>query len=353
LAAKLPFPLLLSWHTSLVTLYYNGTITVKGVDVRKKAFVTVIVFLIIASFALAQSNTPSNCPSSTIQQATASDSTLRVVRDFLLDPRIDTVLDNPESNIENIETVQQAFWGEAFPLLSQCTQLLEASILIGRGLDEMLIIMSLTLADRDTTVHQDALDEIVRDLATLDLFGETEQEAARPTELPDTETYYVTSSTANVRGCADSNCERLTTLSYGDDIEVIERVDGDSVAGSTRWYRVLLSDGREGFIHSSLVSTTRPVAGSSGNSGSSTGSTGSSNNASSSNNVQPTEVPQQQEQPTQPPPPPAPVGYSCDCNKTCGAMTCEEAYFQLNTCGCGARDNDNDGVPCESVCSGG
>jgi hypothetical protein len=176
----------------------------------------------------------------------------------------------------------------------------------------------------------------------------------RPTEA-DTDTYYVTGSTANVRSCSETSCDRLTTLSYGDDIEVIERTDGASVAGSTRWYRVLLADGREGFIHSSLVSTTRPVAGSSNNSGgSNSGSTGSTNNASSSTNVQPTEVPQQQAQPTQPPPPPpAPVGYSCDCNKTCGAMTCEEAYYQLNTCGCGARDNDNDGVPCESVCSGG
>jgi hypothetical protein len=178
----------------------------------------------------------------------------------------------------------------------------------------------------------------------------------RPTEV-DTTTYYVTGSTANVRSCSTSTttCNVLTALSWGDDIEVIEQVEGVSVAGSTRWYRVLLNDGREGYIHGGLVSRTRPIAGSSGggsssNSGSSTGST---NNAGSSNNVQPTQVPQQQAQPTQPPPPPAPSGYTCDCNKTCGAMTCEEAYFQLNTCGCGARDNDNDGVPCESVCSGG
>lgn len=45
--------------------------------------------------------------------------------------------------------------------------------------------------------------------------------------------------------------------------------------------------------------------------------------------------------------------HGCDCSKTCGSMSCEEAYFQLNQCGCGARDGDNDGVPCESVCSGG
>ena len=42
-------------------------------------------------------------------------------------------------------------------------------------------------------------------------------------------------------------------------------------------------------------------------------------------------------------------GYSCNCAKTCGAMSCEEAYFQL-ACGCSARDGDSDGVPCEAQC---
>jgi hypothetical protein len=187
---------------------------------------------------------------------------------------------------------------------------------------------------------------------------DTEQPSStpRPAEV-DTDTYYVTGSTANVRSCSTTDCERVTALSYGDDVEVIESVDGASVSGSTQWYRVLLTDGHEGFIHSSLVSRTRPVAGSSNDSGSGSGSSGGSSSGSTgSTNVQPTAVPQQaqptaapQVQPTQPPV----VGYSCDCNKTCGAMTCDEAYFQLNTCGCGARDNDNDGVPCESVCSGG
>lgn len=51
--------------------------------------------------------------------------------------------------------------------------------------------------------------------------------------------------------------------------------------------------------------------------------------------------------------PPA-TGYSCNCSKTCPNMSsCEEAYFQLNNCGCSARDGDGDGVPCESICPGG
>jgi endonuclease YncB( thermonuclease family) len=61
-------------------------------------------------------------------------------------------------------------------------------------------------------------------------------------------------------------------------------------------------------------------------------------------------------QPTQAPAPPAPPApaYTCDCSKTCGAMSsCEEAYFQLNQCGCSRRDGDGDGVPCEEICPGG
>lgn len=40
----------------------------------------------------------------------------------------------------------------------------------------------------------------------------------------------------------------------------------------------------------------------------------------------------------------------CDCNLTCTVIaTCEDAYYQLNTCGCTGRDSDGDGVPCEST----
>lgn len=53
-------------------------------------------------------------------------------------------------------------------------------------------------------------------------------------------------------------------------------------------------------------------------------------------------------------PPRAAPGFACDCGKTCPAMvSCEEAYFQLNQCGCTARDGDSDGVPCEIICPGG
>ena len=50
----------------------------------------------------------------------------------------------------------------------------------------------------------------------------------------------------------------------------------------------------------------------------------------------------------------SPTPYTCNCRKTCGEMSsCDEAYFQLEDCGCSRRDGDKDGVPCESICPGG
>lgn len=44
--------------------------------------------------------------------------------------------------------------------------------------------------------------------------------------------------------------------------------------------------------------------------------------------------------------------FVCDCKKACTKISsCEEAYFQLNNCGCTVRDNDGDGVPCKSLCN--
>jgi len=51
--------------------------------------------------------------------------------------------------------------------------------------------------------------------------------------------------------------------------------------------------------------------------------------------------------------PPTQTGgsYTCDCSKTCPQMSsCDEAQYQLNVCGCKARDGDKDGVACDSDC---
>lgn len=43
-------------------------------------------------------------------------------------------------------------------------------------------------------------------------------------------------------------------------------------------------------------------------------------------------------------------GFACDCDKSCKDIaTCEEAQFQLKTCGCKSRDGDNDGIACDGA----
>lgn len=45
------------------------------------------------------------------------------------------------------------------------------------------------------------------------------------------------------------------------------------------------------------------------------------------------------------------TSFVCNCSKTCAAMSsCAEAQYQLNNCGCKARDGDKDGIACDSDC---
>lgn len=49
-------------------------------------------------------------------------------------------------------------------------------------------------------------------------------------------------------------------------------------------------------------------------------------------------------------PPTVAPRYSCNCSKTCTEISsCDEAQYLLNVCGCGARDNDKDGIACDSA----
>lgn len=43
-------------------------------------------------------------------------------------------------------------------------------------------------------------------------------------------------------------------------------------------------------------------------------------------------------------------GFACNCSKTCTQISsCAEAQYLLNSCGCGARDGDNDGIACDGA----
>lgn len=50
------------------------------------------------------------------------------------------------------------------------------------------------------------------------------------------------------------------------------------------------------------------------------------------------------------------IGLSCSPRKTCSRSveSCEAAYWYMENCSWGGKlDGDNDGVPCENMCSGG
>ncbi len=136
---------------------------------------------------------------------------------------------------------------------------------------------------------------------------------------------YVTAAKLNVRSCASTTCNIVTQLEYGDSFSAIVQ---DAAPDGSTWYGFEHA-GNTVWVAGWLTSSQRPAP-----------------QAPS----QPQSKPPVQAQPT---PPPAPA-YTCDCSKTCPQMSsCDEAYFQLNQCGCGRRDGDNDGVPCESICPGG
>jgi endonuclease YncB( thermonuclease family) len=53
-------------------------------------------------------------------------------------------------------------------------------------------------------------------------------------------------------------------------------------------------------------------------------------------------------------PPPANTSraFECNCNLTCSQISsCDEAYYQLNSCGCNRLDGNNDGIPCTNLCT--
>lgn len=161
------------------------------------------------------------------------------------------------------------------------------------------------------------------------------------TAVPAT-TFYVIAD-ANVRTCPSTECDTVGQLQDGSTATVTGVVYGEAVRGNNRWYETTFN-GVVSYVHSSLVSASPPTL------------------------VQQAAPPPVSapvvEQPLPPapvvvPPPQPPVssgGFVCDCSKTCpNILTCEEAYFQLNQCGCTERDSDNppDGVPCERLCPGG
>lgn len=70
--------------------------------------------------------------------------------------------------------------------------------------------------------------------------------------------YYVTAPyNANARSCPRTSCPVITSLALGTAVDVLQRVDGQSINGSTTWLE-LKQDGRVVYVHGSLLSQDRP-----------------------------------------------------------------------------------------------
>lgn len=157
------------------------------------------------------------------------------------------------------------------------------------------------------------------------------------TQIPATsappETYY-TARNANARECPKTDCSVITTLSTGTMVTVIGWEQGDVVSGNDIW-RVIVLNGRQVYIHSSLLTVTPP---------------------------QPTSAPQAVSSPISVVPAPVqplPVGSSCNCSGD--TLNCRNFNFQSEAQACFNKcmsevgrdihklDEDNNNRACESL----
>jgi hypothetical protein len=66
----------------------------------------------------------------------------------------------------------------------------------------------------------------------------------------------VGSARINARASANTNAAVVTTLGPGDEVQVVDEVEGQAVNGSRTWYRAVVGD-QTVYIHSSLLNETR------------------------------------------------------------------------------------------------
>src|SRR5689334_16982640 len=73
------------------------------------------------------------------------------------------------------------------------------------------------------------------------------------------DTVYTSQRGVRVRSCAQTSCSIVVTLPRGTALTVLGIEDGTKVGKSTQWYKVSVN-GQEGYVHSSLVTTTAPAS---------------------------------------------------------------------------------------------
>jgi hypothetical protein len=178
--------------------------------------------------------------------------------------------------------------------------------------------------------------------ATLTLIpSATITETPAPTATPTpaaTPVMLYTARDANIRDCPRTTCAIQTTLPVGVPVYAVGLENGESVSGSSTWRRVVVN-GREGFVHDGLLTTTQP---------------------------RPISNPPAQQPPVQQPglistPVPPPPRTNPSWNFTCGGNDfncpdfegrCDMLLAYVNTCpGDPSRlDSEGDGRYCETQC---
>ena len=224
--------------------------------------------------------------------------------------------------LPEVAALQFAWWNEVAPGLPRCAQAVEATLTMGRALDEAFFGLALWGAGYPEAAARHAAQVALLRARLEALAGLVEPVTATPSGAPGAtpraETWYVNAtSRVNVRECPSTDCRVITALNPGQAIQVI--------ATAEDWHRIGLPEGETGYIAVWLTSRTRPL---------------------------PTPQPPAQQNPPAPPPPSASGAVCPSLRATCSQMTCEQAYACL-AAGNRRLDQDGDGVPCESICPGG
>ncbi len=81
--------------------------------------------------------------------------------------------------------------------------------------------------------------------------------SARSQAETTTDQYISSKSNANVRSCPRTSCAAVQSLASGTRVTTTGQVDGEFLLGSSKWTRILLNN-KEAFVHSALVSRSRP-----------------------------------------------------------------------------------------------
>jgi hypothetical protein len=172
-------------------------------------------------------------------------------------------------------------------------------------------------------------------------------DAQRRTTATPLPTYYVTTN-ANGRDCPQLNCDIIETFAAGEAVEVTGKKDGATVSNSKVWYQVKVGRATV-YVHSSLLTDKKPTPRPTQRAT----TMGNNNNATGSTTIPAaTTVPDvvSTPDPTQPPVVPS---YSCagDIYNCSNFSNRTDLMNYFNACpGDPSKlDQNNDGVPCESL----